>query len=496
LRPPPCIAATWLTGDRCVPSRQRHLSGCCARHTTARPSTARAPSNAFAAAAPERVANAPALAVASSRCAAAVAVRAWAWRARRAFLCGSALQMMLADPRRVMLLRTFLQRRDGATPARFAVAASRAHAAAIHSHVPPPHFLACCRRCFGRGARAAPSSCRPARTQTPTCTSAMRPPPRPSGGWAQSTVLSPRHAAPKPSHEHRCAQTATCRCRTLTTPLHIIPPLQWHYTAAPLPIARRALCFSVAAAAARVASARARGAGRRQVVATIGASILTRRRERHKRKPFGCCTPLHRRTPPSRRRRPAHSLAPVPAQLRPSPRLHPLLLFSSSPRLPLLLVAGGVAACVRCPRSVVARRHTLSSRSPVLLLNALWCHRPLSLFACRRPLCCAALSLFSPHRALSSPRAALAAASRLSLFACRRQAIPPTGSCSGPSRHTNRRLSFVSAHPLDSAPASTHSPDQHRAPILHLPDASHHPARTDASLPHDGPTADTQNRYR
>jgi len=71
-----------------------------------------------------------------------------------------------------------------------------AHAAAIHSHVPPPHFLACCRRCFGRGARAAPSSCRPARTQTPTCTSAMRPPPRPSGGWAQSTVLSPRHAAP------------------------------------------------------------------------------------------------------------------------------------------------------------------------------------------------------------------------------------------------------------------------------------------------------------
>lgn len=196
MRPPPCIAATWLTGDRCVPSRQRHLSGCCARHTTARPSTARAPSNAFAAAAPERVANAPALAVASSRCAAAVAVRAWAWRARRAFLCGSALQMMLADPRRVMLLRTFLQRRDGATPARFAVAASRAHAAAIHSHVPPPHFLACCRRCFGRGARAAPSSCRPARTQTPTCTSAMRPPPRPSGGWAQSTVLSPRHAAP------------------------------------------------------------------------------------------------------------------------------------------------------------------------------------------------------------------------------------------------------------------------------------------------------------
>jgi len=184
LRPPPCIAATWLTGDRCVPSRQRHLSGCCARHTTARPSTARAPSNAFAAAAPERVANAPALAVASSRCAAAVAVRAWAWRARRAFLCGSALQMMLADPRRVMLLRTFLQRRDGATPARFAVAA----------HTPPPSTAMFRRRTFSLA--AAPSSCRPARTQTPTCTSAMRPPPRPSGGWAQSTVLSPRHAAP------------------------------------------------------------------------------------------------------------------------------------------------------------------------------------------------------------------------------------------------------------------------------------------------------------
>jgi len=145
LRPPPCIAATWLTGDRCVPSRQRHLSGCCARHTTARPSTARAPSNAFAAAAPERVANAPALAVASSRCAAAVAVRAWAWRARRAFLCGSALQMMLADPRRVMLLRTFLQRRDGATPARFAVAA----------HTPPPSTAMFRRRTFSLAAAAA-----------------------------------------------------------------------------------------------------------------------------------------------------------------------------------------------------------------------------------------------------------------------------------------------------------------------------------------------------
>jgi hypothetical protein len=187
---------------------------------------------------------------------------------------------------------------------------------------------------------------------------------------------------------------------------------------------------------------------------------LTRRRERHKRKPLGCCTPLHRRTPPSRRRRPAHSLAPVPAQLRPSSSpllrlasaLFSSLLFSSSPHL---LFSGRRPAHSLAPVPAQLR----PSSSPLLRLAS-------ALFS----------SFSSPLLLFSSSPAAAVCWSRVSLFACRRQAIPPTGSCSGPSRHTNRRHSFVSAHPLDSAPASTHSPDQHRAPILHLPDASHHPA--------------------